>query len=102
MQAIHSTFPKLTFRQGLSSGNKAYLPPVPTEILWMTAEFYASTATFGIAIEQPTEAHTAFFSRVDWVNTGPATAGPARPVPFFFFCLTALHLVDHYQFTNLQ
>ena len=28
---------KLTLQRGLSSGDKVWFPPAPTEILWMTA-----------------------------------------------------------------
>ena len=36
-RAIHSSFTKPMLRRGLSSGDRACLPPVPTEIFWMIA-----------------------------------------------------------------
>ena len=83
------SFPTLTLRRRLSSGDKVCFPPAPTEILWMTAvirgPFY-SVATFRATIEQHTKVHMAFLARVSWLNIGPVAAGPAGPAPTALNC----------------
>ena len=75
--ACERSSPKLTLRRKLSSGDKVFFSPAPTEILWMTV--VSSVATFRATIEQPTKAHTVF--QVSWPNIGPAAAGSAGPAP---------------------
>ena len=73
------SFPKLTPWWGLSSGDKACLPPTPTESLWIPASV--------VTIEQPTKARTAFLRGLVWPNIGPAAARPAGPAPTALVCV---------------
>ena len=89
------SFPKLMLRSGVfQSTKRAYLQP-PTEILRMTAVFRdLCQCTLGARIEQPAEAHSyGIFARVGWPKIGPATAGPARPVPTTLSNLTEYSLM---------
>ena len=60
--ACERSSPKLTLRRKLSSGDKVFFSPAPTEILWMRV--VSSVATFRATIEQPTKAHTVFLRRL--------------------------------------
>ena len=60
--ACERSSPKLTLWQKLSSGEKVFFSPTPTEILWMTA--VTSVATFRATIERPTKVHTVFLRRL--------------------------------------
>ena len=73
-QLCERSFPKLTLRLRLSSGDKVCFPSAPTEMLWMTAVIRSSfrvthKSSYGI------------FGRVSWPNIGPAAAGPAGLAP---------------------
>ena len=54
---IHSSFPKLILRRGLSSGDKACLPPDPMQQYsfgwWLFSGIPTSVATLRARIEQP-------------------------------------------------
>ena len=67
------SFPKLTLRRRLSSGDRVCFPPASTEILWM---IYSCHSRSLLVFEQPTRAHTAFLR-----GLGPPDRGPAGPAP---------------------